>query len=200
MSDNGERRHGLEPFLAAAPAAADASVSIVVRSNTGCINLRGNPADRAFVGAAAGVLGQDLPLAANTFTSGEHRVYWLGPDEWLVVTAAADAAATTAQLGDAFPGPNAAANDVSGGNVVLQLAGNGVRDVLAKGCTLDLLPDEFPVSACAQSGLAKASVLLGLLDEAPAFEIIVRRSFSDYLCRWLAHTARSQGVRFSQVP
>ena len=200
MSENGERRHGLEPILGAAPAAADAGVSIVVQSDAGFVNLRGNPEDPVFVDAAAGVLGQELPLAANTFSTGKRRVYWLGPDEWLVVTDAADAAATTAQFDDAIPGLHAAVNDVSGGNVVLQLAGDGAREVLARGCTLDLHPDVFPVSACAQSGLAKASVLLGLLDETPAFEIIVRRSFSDYLCRWLTHSARSQGVRFSEAP
>lgn len=198
MSENGERRHGLEPFLRAAPAAAGAGMSIVVRSDAGCVNLRGNPADRAFVDAVAGVLGQDLPLPANTLTSGDRRVYWLGPDEWLVVTDAADAAGTAALLGDALSDLHAAVNDISGGNVVLQLAGDGARDVLAKGCTLDLHPDVFPVSACAQTGLAKASVLLGLVDETSAWEIVVRRSFSDYLCRWLAHSARSHGLRFSE--
>ena len=195
MSENGERRHGLEPFLAEAPAVADAGVTILVQSDTGFVNLRGNPADTRFVEAAGGVLGQNLPLEPNTFTSGKHRVYWLGPDEWLVVTAAA--AGTAAVLDEALAGMHSAVNDVSGGNVALRLAGDNARDLLAKGCTLDLHPEEFPVSTCAQSGLARASVLLGLLDDTPAWEIIVRRSFSDYLCQWLAHSARDHGAHFS---
>jgi len=197
MSENGARRHGLEPFLAAAPAVADPGVSIVVQPDAGFINLRGDPADSAFVEAAAEVLGQVLPIDANTFTSGERRIYWLGPDEWLVVTGAGNASATASALGNAISGLHAAVNDVSGGNVALRLAGDGTRDVLSRGCTLDLHPDVFAVSACAQSSLAKAGVLLGLLDETPTWEIIVRRSFSEYLCQWLAHSARSYGARFS---
>ena len=37
---------------------------------------------------------------------------------------------------------------------------------------------------------------LGLVDDAPVFEIVVRRSFADYLCRWLDHVARHGGVAF----
>jgi sarcosine oxidase subunit gamma len=137
-----------------------------------------------------------LPLAANTFTAGSHRVYWLGPDEWLAVTTAAEAPGLVRSLESALAGRSFAVNDLSGGNVVLGLAGRKARDVLARGCTLDLHPDVFPVGAAAQTGLAKAGVLLGLVDDAPVFEIVVRRSFADYLCRWLAHVARHGGVAF----
>lgn len=197
MPENGKHRLGLESFLATAPAAEDAAVSITVRAGTGFVNLRGSPADSAFLDAAAGSLGQDLPLVPNRMSFGGRRIYWLGPDEWLIVTAAGDAAKTALALGEACSGLHVAANDVSGGNVALQLAGDSVRDVLARGCTLDLHPDVFTVSSCAQSGLAKANVLLGLIDDTPAFEIVVRRSFADYLCRWLAHSAKRPGVRFS---
>ena len=79
---------------------------------------------------------------------------------------------------------------------MLRLAGRDARGVLARGCTLDLHPDVFSVGAAAQTGLAKARVLIGLVDAAPVFEIVVRRSFADYLCRWLAHVARHGGVAF----
>ena len=79
----------------------------------------------------------------------------------------------------------------------LQLQGPGVRTLLAKGCTLDLHPSVFTISSCAQSGLAKANVLLCLADEAPTFIVVVRRSFADYLCRWLAHAGRDMGIAFT---
>jgi sarcosine oxidase subunit gamma len=54
------------------------------------------------------------------------------------------------------------------------------------------------MGACAQSGLAKASMLIGRIDDAePVFEIIVRRSFADYVLRWLNHAAADFGVEFS---
>lgn len=195
MSD-AARRHGLESFLAGMPGYDDPGITISVRDAAGLVNLRANPGDAALVDAAASVLGQALPLAANTFTAGSHRVYWLGPDEWLAVTAAAEAPELVRSLESALAGRSFAVNDLSGGNVVLRLAGRNAREVLARGCTLDLHPAVFGIGAAAQTGLAKAGVLIGLVDDAPVFEIVVRRSFADYLCRWFAHVARHGGVAF----
>ena len=91
----------------------------------------------------------------------------------------------------------AAVNDVRGGTIALTLGGPHVRDVLARGCTLDLHPAVFREGNCAQTGLARASVLIACIDDAGAFEIVVRRSFADYLCRWLAHVGRNHGVSFA---
>ena len=79
----------------------------------------------------------------------------------------------------------------------MRINGPRVRDVLAKGCTLDFHPAEFEVGACAQSGLAKANILIGLIDEKPVFEIVVRRSFAEYLVLWLEHAATEYNVEFS---
>ena len=140
-----------------------------------------------------------MPLAANTFTTGGHRVYWLGPDEWLVVTSAESAAGLGSELAEALAGFHAAINDVSGGHVALCVSGVDARTVLAKGCTLDLHLQKFGPGQCARTGLAKATVLLGALDNESTCTIIVSRSFSAYLCRWLAHAARAHGVRFSSA-
>lgn len=90
-----------------------------------------------------------------------------------------------------------AVNDISGGQVALVIEGNDTREILSKGCTLDLHPSVFTAGSCAQSGLAKANVLLACLDDAPSFMIVVRRSFADYLCRWLLRAARPGGAGFS---
>ena len=197
MSETTERRHGLEPFFASVESAVQARVDISVLSGYGFLNVRLDPGCEQAVGAATRVLGQPMPLPSNTFTTGEHRVYWLGPDEWLIVTSGEGAAALGSELAEALAGFHAAINDVSGGHVALCVSGVDARAVLAKGCTLDLHPREFAPPQCARTGLAKATVLLGALDNESTFTIIVSRSFSDYLCRWLAHAARPHGVRFS---
>lgn len=165
--------------------------------DTGFVNLRGDSSDAGFRDAVEGLLGQDLPAEANTFTEGRHRVYWLGPDEWLIRCAHEDATALCSSLEQAVDGRHVAINDVSGGNVSILLTGEKARFLLARGCTLDLHPRVFPAGRCAQSGLAKAPVLLGLLDAEPVFEIVVRRSFSDYLLRWLRHAGRDCGIVFT---
>ena len=199
MSDSTARRHGLEPFLASAESAAQARVEIRVVSNRGFLNLRLDQGDGAAVKDTTQVLGQPLPLASNTCTAGDHRVYWLGPDEWLIETGADRAARLVSELSEALARYHAALNDVSGGHVALCVSGIDARTVLAKGCTLDLHPGEFGPGQCARTGLAKAVVVLAAIDDAPACTVIVGRSFSDYLCRWLAHAARPHGVHFSML-
>ena len=102
-------------------------------------------------------------------------------------------------LEEASQDRHVAVNDLSGGQIALELKGPNCRDLLAKGCTLDLHPSVFSVGDCAQSGLAKASVLIALTDETPTFLVVVRRSFSDYLCRWLAHAGSDEGIVFTEA-
>ena len=102
-----------------------------------------------------------------------------------------------AELASALADCHVAVNDVSGGNVALRLQGAATRDLFAKGCTLDFHPDVFGVGQCAQSGLGKAAVLFGQLDDAPTFELIVRRSFAGYLVKWLHHAGREYGIEFA---
>ena len=129
--------------------------------------------------------------------TGTQRIYWLGPNEWLVVCRISDGPDLMAGLRESLSGQHASVTDVTGGQIAMQLSGTGVRDVLAKGCTLDFHPDIFTVGNCAQSGLAKANVLIGLVDDQPTFEIVVRRSFAEYLALWLRHAAGEYRVSFS---
>ena len=154
-------------------------------SEPGFVNLRGDANNSKFVAAARSVLGQDLPLEANTMSIDKHHVYWLGPDEWLIVTAGEDSMELLTELRRALAKQHTAVTDVSGGNILLRLSGDNAHEILANGCTMDFHTGVFPIGHCAQSGLAKALVLIGHIDERPTYEIIVRRSFSEYLSHWL---------------
>jgi sarcosine oxidase subunit gamma len=98
---------------------------------------------------------------------------------------------------------HAAIMDVSDGRVAFRLAGPSARDVLAKGCPLDLHPRAFPPGSCAQSLLAKAAVLIHLLDDAPErgpnFDVYVARSFAHYSWTWLEDAGREYGVLLEPV-
>lgn len=198
MSEPLVRHHGLEAALAelSGTGPAEPGVRVTVRGDLGHINLRGRAADAGFRQPVEEVLGQALPTKPNTVSVDRHQVFWLGPDEWLIVTPAAGATELTGRLEHATSNTHASVNDISGGQVALVLQGAKCRDLLAKGCTLDLHPSVFNVGDCAQSGLARANVLLALVDETPTFTIVVRRSFSDYLCRWLAHAGTDEGIAF----
>ena len=73
------------------------------------------------------------------------------------------------------------------------MTGPNARDVLAKGCPLDLHPSVFRPGDCAQTLLAKANVTLRCVDDAPSYELTVRRSFADYAAPWLQDAALEYG-------
>jgi len=61
----------------------------------------------------------------------------------------------------------------------------------AKGCPLDLHPRVFEPGCCAQSRLARTLVTIVQIDASPRYELIVRRSFADYLWQWLHDACRN---------
>ncbi len=134
-----------------------------------CVPRPSQPArqrgDPHFAGAVSGVLGDGLPIVANTLTEVNGvTMYWLGPDEWLIVTPDESREAHRARLAPGARGQHAAFTDVSGGQTALHLHGRHVRDVLAKGCPIDLHPRVFGIGQCAQSHLGKAPVLIGQIE------------------------------------
>ena len=152
-------------------------------------SLRVRP-ENAAVNAVAGVLGVGLPTTPNTWTRSDvATVIWLGPDEWLVISGLDRLGTQESELRAAVTPYGGAAVDVSGQRVWLTLSGVHVRDVLAKGCALDLHPSVFPPGRSAQSTLGRAGVIL-LADEDPdRFTVLVRQSFGNYLADWLIDAA-----------
>jgi sarcosine oxidase, subunit gamma len=165
----------------------------------GKIELRGDATDRVFMTAVGRMLDLLLPGEPNTTAGrGELTALWLGPDAWLL-TCPADA--VPRYMGDlrvALADVHTAVIDVSDGRVALRLTGPNARDLLAKGCPLDLHPRAFASGHCAQSLLAKASVLLHLVEDdehGPTFDLYVARSFAHYLFAWLEDAGREYGVQ-----
>lgn len=174
-----------------------ASAGLIVREEAflGHLNLRGKAADPRFTGAVGGVMGDALPIVANTLTElNGVTMYWLGPDEWLIVTPDESRRRIEQDLRRALASQHFALTDVSGGQTALHLHGTHVRDVLAKGCPIDFHPRVFGIGQCAQSHLGKAPVLIGQIEEQPYFELIVRRSFAEYVWTWLEAAAEEYGM------
>jgi sarcosine oxidase subunit gamma len=198
MPDSARRQHGLECFLRShqPPDLSEAKIKAQVLNDVAHVNLRGDANDNLFRSLAETTLGQSLPLEPNTVSTGKHRVYWLGPDEWLIISTATDAFNLADKLGQDLGKVHASVNDISGGQVTLRLEGDELRNVLSKGCTVDFHVSTFKPGDCVQSGLAKANVLIGCVDQPNAFELVVRRSFAEYLALWLQHAARDHGIEF----
>lgn len=140
--------------------------------------------------AVTAVLGVAPPAQPNTWIRGNAGpVIWLGPDEWLVISEVTAPETREAELRAAVRPSGGAAVDVSGQRVTLTLRGRHVRDVLAKGCALDLHRTVFRPESSAQTTLGRAGVVLLAGEDPDKFTVLVRQSFAGYLADWLIDAA-----------
>lgn len=145
------------------------------------VNLRVDP----FADTAARVekaLGTALPRhCGQTTESTQRTVFWLGPDEWLVL---ADDDAVIEELREALNGEPGSAVDVSANRTIIELTGAFARDALEKGCPLDLHPRAFGPGQAIQTTVGPVPVLLWQV-ASDTYRLFPRSSFADYLARWL---------------
>ena len=156
----------------------------------GYLNLRGKSSDTAFLAALLKILGCEPPIEANTMVeSGDYRIYWLGPDEWLIVTSTGQQGRVQAELKVALEGVYSSLVDNSSGLTMVEISGDNAADLLASACPFDLHPRAFKPGQCAQTRLAKAGMTIAPMRGGSGFEVIVRRSFADYIGLWMKDAA-----------
>ncbi len=172
--------------------AADASPAVRELPFTGFINLRGRTDNTAFLAAVLKALGTEPPKEANTVTeAGDNRIFWLGPDEWLVITPAGQQAAVKDALLKALDGVFSSVVDNTSGLTMIEITGQHAAELLATDCPLDLHPRAFKPGQCAQTRLAKAGMTLAPKMDGSGFDVIIRRSFADYLLLWLLEARKA---------
>ncbi len=156
----------------------------------GYLNIRGRSSDTAFLAALLKVLGCEPPIEANTMVeSGDYRIYWLGPDEWLIVMSTGQQGRVQAELKVALEGVYSSLVDNSSGLTMVEISGDNAAGLLASACPFDLHPRTFKPGQCAQTRLAKAGMTIAPMRDGTGFGIIIRRSFADYLLLWLQDAA-----------
>ncbi len=161
------------------------------------IELRGTCSD-AFASAVHQTLGVNLPAASpGTAKSDGLTVFWMGPDRWWLV-GDGSALPSVNELRQNLAAFNAAAVEVGDAFAAIEVAGPKARDVLAKGCTLDLHPKVFKIGSVVQTNLAKAQIVLYQSDEL-AYQVFARRSFAEYLWTWLEDAGMEYGVSIETV-
>jgi sarcosine oxidase subunit gamma len=185
MADTLERTSPLQPWAARFGQLPN-SVAIVEEPFVTMVDLRVNPSGPG-AAAAAEVLGVELPAVASTYAkNADTTVIWLGPDEWLVTGTAVAGPELEARLREAVAPHGGVAVDVSGQRTTLRLRGSASREVLGKGCALDLHPRAFGDGTAAQTMLGQAGVILLAVNGGGAdYRILIRSSFARYLADWL---------------
>lgn len=165
-------------------------VCLTENPDVGKVKLRAEPDDAAMHVAIRDVVKLDLPRTPNTSTETPPlSALWLAPDEWMLVCASGSETDVITSLEYATLDFHASVVDVTDAYTILRLSGASARELLAKGCSLDLHQRAFALGDVAQTMLAKVSIILHQtaddVDEAgPVFDIYVPRSFADYLWAW----------------
>ncbi|ATG74280.1 sarcosine oxidase subunit gamma [Zobellella denitrificans] len=163
----------------------------------GHLVLRGNADNELFAKTVEKVLGVALPTQpCSSVETDRVLVQWLAPDEWLIIVEGGREGQLEAQLREQLSG-HYAITDVSGGQTVLELSGPKAELVVRKSCPYDVHPSNFPTGKCVGTVFAKSTVLLRRTG-AESFELVVRRSFADYLWLWLQDASREYGLVISR--
>lgn len=154
------------------------------------IGLRARPGSDS-AAALEQVLGLALPTGHGQVTgdpAGRH-VLWMSPDEFLAVDVSRQQAPGEGQeLEAALEGLPGQAVDLSANRTILELTGPQARQVLEKGCHVDLHPRAFPTGSAVASVLGPVPVILHRYADS-GFRVYPRASFADYLVRWLLDAA-----------
>lgn len=172
-------------------------VHLKEKSLQGLLILRAKP-DEAQLAEIESVLGVALPTTPLTSEEkagekGDISVRWVSPDEWFIVVPATAAFQLENDFQTSVSGHYSLVN-VSGGYTILQLSGDNVVDVLKKSTPIDVHPSVFPIGKVVSSVFAKSGAMMLRRTGDNAFELIIRRSFADYIWLWLQDASMEYGL------
>ncbi|MBC9249226.1 sarcosine oxidase subunit gamma [Pseudomonas alcaligenes] len=171
----------------------NAGIRLREKALLGHLILRGDGKDPAFAGGVHQALGLELPTALTLTAKGDCSLQWLSPDEWLLVVPRGEEFATEQRLRTAFGELHCAVINVSGGQTLVELSGPKVRELLMKSTSYDVHPDSFPVGKAVGTHFAKSQLVIRHTAEE-TWELVVRRSFADYIWLWLQDAGAEYGL------
>ena len=178
-----------EPGTYGAEFAEGPGVKILERHGLQILHLAGDFNNSNFPTAVRNVLGVPLPQLVGETREGQGmRVLWLAPNRWLAISS------NSLDL-DELRGI-AAINNVGSGRMALRLSGRNVRDLLRKGCPVDLDPKVFANGHACSTLLGQINVIIDCI-AADTFDLYVTRSYDQYVRSWLVRAALEFGVEMS---
>lgn len=144
------------------------------------------------------LLGVALPMEpltsviADDSPIGKVSVRWVSPDEWLIIMAGEKTFELETRFFEKLMGHYSLVN-ISGGTTIFDVSGRHVVDMLKKSTPVDLHASEFPVGKVVSTVFAKSGAMICRVAE-DQFELVVRRSFADYLWLWIQDASREYGL------
>ena len=186
--------HVTDAINAKGPTSAASTVTLAEMKLTGILVLRANASQDDLSVALNKVAGIALPETLKSTEDGAYCARWMAPDEWLLSCPNIETFDIEQSLRAAVDGHIAIVNN-TGGYSVMRLSGEDARNVLKKSTVYDVSLENFAPGKVVNTTLAKAQVTLRALPD-DAFELIIRRSFADYVWLWLQRAGREYNMQF----
>ena len=142
--------------------------------------------------AARASFGATLPLRPCRVSGKDIAFIWSGPERWIAIAPRRSSEDLAKLLGGALSGLAAVAEQ-GDGRVVIRIAGQRARDVLAKVLAIDLHPRAFRAGDTAVTGAAHLEVQIWQLDDGPTYELMLFRGFAQSFWHWLTQSAAEYG-------
>lgn len=174
-------RRGASPGLIVREVTDFALATVIARKDQGAMASQ----------RAEAAHGTPLPQQPRIATGDDFAFVWSGPAQWLAL-GPAQPQSIEAVLG-ATLGTHASIFDQGGSRRLLELRGPRVRDVLAKGMSIDLHPRAFTTGDVAVTTASHLAVHLWQVADEPVYRLMVVHTYFDSLWRWLAASAAEYG-------
>lgn len=162
----------------------------------GYISLRGNSTDTAFVEKVTAATGVRLPVDPCTFALANGvKVLWISPDEWMIVCARSRLGELISALKAGLQGIRSQVADNSGGYTQVLLQGQNAQDVLQHTSVYNFAA--LQPGRVVGTTFGKSSVYVHRTGDA--FCLLLRRSFADYIWRYLVRAAAPYGLGIAAI-
>ena len=133
-----------------------------------------------------------FPEAAMQVNSNKDtRILWSGPNNWLLVSTKKDILNSVQKICD---DKNFAVTDLSHSRAIIELKGSNSKEVLKKGCPINL--NEFKVNNCANSIFHGITITIDMISNDPeTFRIFALRSFGESLHHSITDACLEDGYK-----
>ena len=118
----------------------------------------------------------DLPLESPKVTMNkETRVLWNAPRTWLIISSKKN---IVSSIKDKCDNENFAVTDISHSRAVIQIKGLQAKEVLKKGCPINI--NEIQVNSCAGTVFNGITIVVDCVNNNPdTFNLLALRSFGE---------------------
>ena len=168
--------------------AASAAVTIADRRGLAIVQLMAAKGQALALAERLGIAGGP----GRATTTDELTALPLAPGQWLLIARSGRDGSFARMIAERARGLGHA-SDQSHGRACLRLSGAKARELLQKGCRLDIHPRAAGPGFCAQTPIAQIGVLLHQIDDTPTYDLYLYPGLARSFLEWLEEGAAQYG-------